>query len=403
MEENLQPSFKILKHDRVSYLKKMKQLANRLLEENKTADGWKARWEKDVIENNVLQLKEFIRQLNIDLHPLNVERYANHKLAMLTEFPDPRTIPHYMGITLQKIKEEGFKFELSRFSIKYSMVHDLYWIHDGFVGEHLDIALGVKPPESLEGYCDDKLKLLQYEVLPFFLEHPLYAIAAPLLSEIIKNFEQNSYLTTNILMPVVIESITRELAAWVYNQQNPLIDAEAAAKYVAGFLSLESLILKADWKDDFPVNFYNAALESKYINDPKLSWAAQTLTDWDIAKETLTTLANDIIKVLNNQSITDNEKQEISLALSNEAHDLIMPFNGIDQKPVFVTLKVKLQFLVRRFKEDRNAIIHGHFYELNKKWKCYVNFSALFNIYQLILELEALYNNNQKPDNSSFV
>jgi hypothetical protein len=237
------------------------------------------------------------------------------------------------------------------------MVHDLYWIHDGFVGEYLDIALGVKPPESLEGCCDNKLKLLQYEVLPFFLEHPLYAIAAPLLSEIIKNFEQNSYLTTNILMPVVIESLTRELAAWVYNQQNPIIDAEAAAKYVAGFLSLESLILKAD----FPVNFYNAALEIKFINDPKLSWAAKTLTDWDIAKETLTTLVNIIIKVLNNQSITDNEKQEISLALSNEAHDLMVPFNGIDQKPVFVTLKVKLQFLVRRFKEDRNAIIHGHF------------------------------------------
>jgi hypothetical protein len=103
MEENLQPSFKILKHDRVSYLKEMKQLANRLLEENKTADGWKARWEKDVIENNVLQLKEFIRQLNIDLHPLNVERYFNHKLAMVSEFPDPTTIPHYMGITVQKI------------------------------------------------------------------------------------------------------------------------------------------------------------------------------------------------------------------------------------------------------------------------------------------------------------
>lgn len=396
MEDNQPPPLNALKHERVRYLKEMKQLANQLLEENKDADGWKASWEKDVVKNNILQLKELIRQLNNDLHPLNVERYASHKLAMLTEFPDPHSLQHYMNLSIQKIKEDGFKFDLSRFSLSYSLIHDLYWINDGFVGEHLDIALGVIPPESLEVYFNDKLKLIKNEAIPFFSVNPSYMAAAPMLAEVIENIEQNSYLTTNILMPVVIESITRELATWVYKQQNPNMDVEGASSYVAGFMSLENLILKGDWKEDIPMNFYSAVLESKYINDPKLSWAAQTLKDWEIAKGTLSTLSGEIINVLNDQSITDDEKQQVALALTNKARNLILPFNGVDRNPIYVTLKVKLQFLIRRFKEDRNAIIHGHFQELNKKWKCYVNFSALFNIYKLILELEALYKRSEK-------
>jgi hypothetical protein len=40
MAQNQPPSFKFLKHERIGYLKEMKQLANHLLEENKPADVW---------------------------------------------------------------------------------------------------------------------------------------------------------------------------------------------------------------------------------------------------------------------------------------------------------------------------------------------------------------------------
>lgn len=391
MEDVKLSLLKSVKKERLSYLKEMKKLANQLLEENKSCAAGNAKWEGAVIENNIKQLKEMISQLNKDEHPLKVDQYAIIKSALLIKFPDPATIEHYTAITIQKIREEGFKYELSRYSVNYSLINDLYWIHDGFVGDHLNIALGTKSPEDLAVYCDDKLKVISEEVIPFFSAHAIYDVVTPMLSEIVQNFGSNSFLTTNILTPVVIESIVRKLAAWVYQMQNPHANEEIAAKFVAGFLSLESLIMKADWKEDIPMNFYTAVFESKHINDPKLDDAARTLKQWEMAKDKLAGLAKEIGNKLTDDQLSDERKKEDALALSAQALELLSPFQGVDQQPVMVSLKVKLQFLLRRFKEDRNAIIHGHFIDLDKKWKCYVNFLALVNLYRLILELESLY------------
>lgn len=391
MEDDKLSLLRSVKKERLGYLKEMKKLANQLLEDNKKCVAGNAKWECTVIENNIKQLKEMISQLNKDEHPAKVDQYAIIKSALLTKFPDPATIEHYTAITIQKIREEGFKYELSRYSVNYSLINDLYWIHDGFVGDHLNIALGTKSPEDLAVYCDDKLKVISEEVIPFFSAHAIYDVVTPMLLEIVQNFGSNSFLTTNILTPVVIESIVRKLAAWVYQMQNPHANEETAAKFVGGFLSLERLILKADWKEDIPMNFYTAVFESKHINDPKLDYAARTLKQWEVAKDKLAGLAKEIENKLTDDQLSDERKKEDALALSAQALELLSPFQGVDQQPVMVSLKVKLQFLLRRFKEDRNAIIHGHFVDLDKKWKCYVNFSALVNLYRLILELESLY------------
>jgi hypothetical protein len=55
------------------------------------------------------------------------------------------------------------------------------------------------------------------------------------------------------------------------------------------------------------------------------------------------------------------------------------------------SIKVKLQFLVRRFKEDRNSIIHGNYTDFDKGWKCYIYLAAIKKILETIKLYEEHY------------
>ncbi|RCH56872.1 hypothetical protein DJ568_03180 [Mucilaginibacter hurinus] len=373
----------------------MKALANKLLKENKSASGLRSAWESQVIANNIKQLTAKINQLNKEQHPQKVEEYIEQRLSSLTPAQGQNGFEYLARLSVLNFKEEGLQYELARFSVNYSQINDLYWINDGMVGDHLEIALGKRSPETLEVHCEEKLEFVTEKVWPFILTHPVYASAAPMLEEITKNFAQNSYLTTNILMPILIENIIRSLGAWVWLQQNPAIGWDAAKSHIAKFQSLERLITVADWKEDIPLDFYTAALESKYIPDEKLTWAAQILEDWDAAKIKVREISGQLLATLEDKDTSDETKKQKALALTEEVQKLIAPFDGLDKAPVMVSLKVKLQFLIRRFKDDRNSLLHGHFADLDKKWKCYVNFSALTSIYKLIIELESLYRKNK--------
>lgn len=380
-----------LKSERISFLKGLSRTANQLSEENKNAGPASSKWEREVIANNIVQLKAFILQFNKDLHPTEVTKYATLKFNNYNAYPDPSTLQHYALITVQKIKEECLYMEIARFSLKYSIVHDLYWITDGMVKEHIEIAMGEKAPDSLEVHCSSKIEFIEDEVLPYMNTNADYVSSGKMLTEIISNFNQNSFLTTNILLPVVIENMVRTLAKVVFLNQNPEKKIEDAEKHVNNFMSIETLILKGGWQNDIPIGFYDAVLKSKYIADSQLADANKLFEDFNTVKLEVFKLIQPLKDLILDSSISQEEKITASRRINEQSILLLEPFNGVEKKPVLVSLKVKFQFLIRKFKDDRNHVIHGQFADLNKKWKCYINFSALIKTWELIKLLDKQY------------
>jgi len=62
----------------------------------------------------------------------------------------------------------------------------------------------------------------------------------------------------------------------------------------------------------------------------------------------------------------------------------------LDDKIVLIDLKTRLDFLRRRFKEDRDAILHGE-KQFGFIWDLYINLSALYEVYLTIKYYEKLY------------
>jgi hypothetical protein len=56
-----------------------------------------------------------------------------------------------------------------------------------------------------------------------------------------------------------------------------------------------------------------------------------------------------------------------------------------------INVRVKLHFLIRRFKEDRNAMIHGQIEDFNHKWKNVIYLAALEKILETIGEYKKIY------------
>jgi len=56
-----------------------------------------------------------------------------------------------------------------------------------------------------------------------------------------------------------------------------------------------------------------------------------------------------------------------------------------------VNYKIRLDFLRRRFKENRDIIVHGEETEYDKDWQSYINVSALYEVLKTMKEYKELY------------
>jgi hypothetical protein len=64
--------------------------------------------------------------------------------------------------------------------------------------------------------------------------------------------------------------------------------------------------------------------------------------------------------------------------------------NPLDK--VKVNLKTRLDFLRRRFKDDRDLILHGLQDDYGRGWNLFLNFSALSHVYAVLKYYDDLYN-----------
>ena len=388
--------FKELTRDRKIHLTEIKRLANRFLNENiALKNKHKASWEYETIENNIKQLRLIIQKANKDLEDkrlasiINTEIEQQKYLLLNSNFLGRPDILK----TIKNALLSSAEFEVLKYSPNYSITYDFYWIVGGTVGEQKDVAFGKKSPDIYVKYCPSKIEEIKKNVIPYLRKKNDFKTSCKLLTEAIDSFGNRTYLVTNILLITITEGLVRELAKFVYSRQNPKTKSEAIDSYIyEKFLSLEGLINKGDWKDDIPIKITEAYILTNHINDASLNKSINLIDRHKATNEKVKTKLTEIqiiIEDISEKDYTESVKNCVNEKIK-EVEELSKDLLNFEDT-INISLRAKLQFLLRRYKEDRNSIIHGNYHQFDKGWKCFIYLSAVIKVFDLIKEYDKIY------------
>lgn len=385
-----------IKNNRIKYLKETKKIATKYLEENKSIKSESKGWRLDVVENNIQQLKKIITGINKSLHEKALQNYVELELELNKRQSNLKFENSFNpGDYGRKMGEGLMHFKLLRFSPSYSIVHDLYWIEDGTVGDQISIATGEKSPDILSQFLKDKVKYAEKEILPYLLKDEKYKSVYDVFKASIFESKQKSYLVSNILLITGIESLVRLLAKFIYTNQNPNLSDQDIDHYIfKNFLSLEGLINKGDWKEDLYIKLADAIVMNEYIFDESIEKAEEKRKKHIEAQEVIKEMIGEMAVILKPELSKGKEEEAMKKAMVKleEIKDFTEKnIINTDEENIGVSFKTNLQFLLRGYKEDRNQLIHGNFEKFNKGWKNYIYFSALKKVFLLLKKYNAKY------------
>lgn len=364
-------------------------MAKHFLEENKAIKTkLTAKWEQERAESNIAHLNEIISKINKELSDEAIKNKIKETLIDLMSQKNTKKKP--MGVNLLKnFTENVVPYEIARYSLNYSINNDFYWNKDGTIGDHYEVALGTRDPETFGVYCGEKINYIREFVLPYLKKYLDYN--GDLLESIVLNFDQQQPANSNILLMVVIEGMVRAMCTKLYLRQNPAATQREAIKFVKKFQSMESLIIKPDWKNDIQYDFFTALNLAKHINDPQLEQAKDKLNAAEKFQKEILRRSACLAEVLADPTLKDQDKQDRAVEITNAALGDIVPWVGFEKQPIYVSIKVDLQLLVRRFKDDRNEMVHGGYESYNKKWKSNSYLSAVIATCNLMKKFDRIY------------
>ena len=249
----------------------------------------------------------------------------------------------------------------------------------------MDIALGKKPIDFLSGFCDAKLKDVREVTQPFLRQHVEFDFIQIVLDDLLKGFSDLQFVSTNILLHTIIEGVARAFCLQVYLHQHPDMNVKEAESILNNWPSLESLIVRQPWERDISITLIQAIILNEYINEPELNDATLFFNDQKLKQKQLNLFFEKLKKrIEDNPDIGKEELEQIGRELKDDMPCTPDQVFDIREERINVSLKVELQFLVRRHKDNRNKIIHGHFADFNTKWHCYLNLQALYRLGNVI-------------------
>jgi len=370
--------------ERISFLKSAKVLANKLLHENLAARTRKhPQWQEKVISKNIEQLKEHISAINKARHSKALSDFVVYQIK--SKDPSYDISDRTTGL-MQSVRTFTLLFDIAKASLSYSVIHDLYWIKDGAVTQHIDIAIGKRPISILADYCDDVIFRIESIAIPYLRTESQYTDISMIAEEIVSGFENRSFIATNILLPSLIEGLARKFLIKVYLTQNPHKTLEEAGNYVSRFQSLENLITKGDWKDDISISFFDAIQRGSYIDDPQLIAAKNMHSNQARVLDTLKATTEKLRSIASDRPITSSELEEKFPEYAKILNECIPQIIRIEEVQINISVRVELQFLIRRYKDVRNRIVHGNLEGSNEKWECYLNLNMFHRLYECIHE-----------------
>lgn len=206
--------------------------------------------------------------------------------------------------------------------------NDLYWISDITIHEALHLSSGHFKVEKLGEKLPSAYIKFKKEILPFLKNDKLFFEFYAISKEIDSSYKHKNFCACNLLILTSIEGIVRKLGDYLIDKQGLKV------RNYNQLNSLDSFLRNINWKEDYEIS------ETSYL--------------------------------LLSGDIDYNRKRE--------------PFKKIN-----INLKNRLDFLRRRFKEDRDLILHGLESDYGKSWNLFVNFSALNNVYETCKYYRKLY------------
>ncbi|MBK7567992.1 MAG: hypothetical protein IPI31_09215 [Bacteroidetes bacterium] len=389
MKNNTSAELNKLKHLRILQLKKFKSFASKILKENKEfKKRRKATWENKTIESNINAIENIIKEINFELK--NEHALDQYCKGLSVDFlTDTFFGPEFM-----------FNARISAFGVPGSIIYDINWLKYLSIGERNSIATGKKSPTILA----DNWKLLVGHLFKDILELKNYASFEhyPKLIHEAIDLAKNGYLiASNLFLISITESIIRAFSKKILILQNPNMTLEQVHDYIDNFQSLENVIIKPDWKIDKEISIFEAVTLYGFAHDTQIELAREKVAKATYAKQKLEIAINKFSQQLNSFSEQGNEQDDntIRATVKNHMDDLkkLSPALLSDSdKRIGISIKTELQFLIRRFKEDRNDLMHGQFEGFNEKWKNYIYLSAIDKINDIIMGYAKIYPNFQK-------
>ena len=214
---------------------------------------------------------------------------------------------------------------------------DLHWITDLTIGDSIDISIGGFDFSKLEKYIPKRISEIN-SLLDTLLSNAIVSPHVDSIQESIQCFNNKHIKASNLLLITTIEGLVRAQGIYLNTIQKLSVDMSDKRKYA----SLDSFLNKIPWKKDLPISIIRYGL------------------------------------------ITGNSSMN----------------HKLKDNPVFLNLHERLGFLCRRFKENRNNILHGENTNYANSLNCFLNFSALKETLMTIREYEELYTNKTAANKS---
>lgn len=217
-----------------------------------------------------------------------------------------------------------------------SIVSDIYWISEITITEAMYVSSGKLDISELGKRTPAKIAQIQTFLKQNAAALGDYESHLKTVEEAFSCYKNNYHRAFNLLLLTSIEGLTRSLGAYVVKKQKLHVDP-----YSETFNSLDNFLRKIPWKADLKVMKVRLTmLTSRYekinYNDPH-------------------------VKLINQNALID------------------------------ITLKTRLDFLRRRFKENRDLILHGQETEYDKPHHGFINSAALQEVLETIIEYREIY------------
>jgi hypothetical protein len=217
-----------------------------------------------------------------------------------------------------------------------SVVADVYWISDLTVHEAMKIAGGKLTLESLGDRTPNRISQIKKDLEENKNKLVHYKDHIDTIHEAFECFQKKFYKAFNLLLLTSIEGLVRKLGIFLIEKQNLSADP-----FDNSYNSLDSFLRKIPWKEELKISRTQLAL-----------------------------LTSNYTRINYNDPLAPR----------------VDPLQKVN-----VSIKTRLDFLRRRFKENRDLILHGQETEYNKPFHGYINASALEEVIQAILECQDVY------------
>jgi hypothetical protein len=379
--------------NRIKNLKALKKMANDFLSYYKKEQ--KARtvgWEKGLVERNIFLLKEVVTRINEFLHPKSVAEFLESRKPLNdADAGSEKVLFQSLNLSLKQW-DFSLVMDIVKCSPRMSYFNDFTWFRHGTVKDHIDYALGKADESIFEPHLPYQIGKIE-ELQNSFFTKTLFRDDLILVESILLLLKEEKYIPANILSITLTEGLVRKFCFRVYQKHHPEKTAEEIDQAVyVGKSSFENLIKDVKWPREIPVKFSSFLTEYSHTHDPIVFDFEQKFSKHKKAinkvEKKYLELDAFCIEQVKGQTMTDSALRKYVNSILDEIKRETTNVMSTEDQTIMIGLDIYLDFLVKKFKEDRNHIIHGKYSFFKEKWRSLVYLSALETLIRKIIWYE---------------